>query len=246
MAEDRYFLIVPTAGEPDVVVLDGAEFRHCTKVCRVKAGERVKLLDGRGSIYDAVVEHVGPREARLRIAGATKAPEQPPVDIALAVLKAPRFDLALEKCTEIGVRRLIPFASARSVWRGDGGGAAAKLDRMKRKVAAACKQSGQPYLPVVESVSDFDGLIERLGSYESVFLADRDAALVKTNIAAGSGPILGVVGPEGGFDPDEHCRLARGGATALSLGPFRLRSETAAMCLLYRLVSDILAARAAG
>jgi 16S rRNA (uracil1498-N3)-methyltransferase len=246
MAEDRYFFIASPEGEPDVVVLGGAEFHHCTNVCRVKAGERVKLLDGRGKIYDAIVEHVGPREARLRVERVTKAPEQPRVDIALAVLKAPRFDLALEKCAEIGVRRFIPFAAGRSVWRGDGEGAAAKLERMNRKVAAACKQSGQPYLPVVEAVSDFDGLISRFGSYERVFVADRDAGSGRTNIAAGGGPILGVVGPEGGFEFEEARRLGVAGAVGLSLGPFRLRSETAALCLLYRLVSDVLAARAAG
>ena len=246
MAEDSYFFIDPPEGEPEVVVLDGSEFHHCTKVCRVKAGQHVKLLDGRGSVYDAVVERIGPREARLRVTGATKALEQPRVDLALAVLKAPRLDIALEKCTEIGVRRFIPFTAARSVWRGDGGGSAAKLDRMKRKVAAACKQSGQPYLPVVEAVSDFAGFLERLGLYERVFVAERGAVSMRTDMSAARGSILGVVGPEGGFEPDEARRLTECGAVALSLGPFRLRSETAAVCLLYRLTSDLLAAREAG
>jgi 16S rRNA (uracil1498-N3)-methyltransferase len=246
MAEARYFFISPPAGEPGIVSLDGAEFHHLANVCRVRAGERVWLLDGRGTIYDALVELVGPREARLRVTRATHAPAQPPVDIALAVLKAPRFDLALEKCTEIGVRRFVPFAAARSVWRADPSSAGAKLERMKRKVAAACKQSGQPYLPAVEEVSDFDGLVSRLGAYERVFVAERDAVLAQAGAGASGGPVLGIVGPEGGFEPEEARSLAGAGAVELSLGPFRLRSETAAVCLVYRLVSDFFAAGAVG
>jgi len=239
MAEQHYFLIAPGEGQRDVIILDGDEFRHCVKVCRARVGDVVKLLDGRGRIIDARIEHVGQREARLGVLDVTTVAGPAPVDIALGMLKAPRLDLALEKCTELGLRKLVVFASARSTRRVERDDDGARLERMKRKLAAACKQSGQPHLPDVELVHGFEGLIERLSPYAHIFLADQESKRMTTNLARGAGAVLGIIGPEGGLDPEERGALLRHGAVPLGLGPTRLRSETAAICLLYRLSSDM-------
>jgi 16S rRNA (uracil1498-N3)-methyltransferase len=236
MASERFFIIDRGADEGGVVVLDGPEFHHCVRVCRARVGALVSLLDGRGGTYEARVERIGGREAVLRVLAVKKAHEQPRIDIALGIIKAPRFDLAVEKCTELGVRRLIPYASERCVWRGDEEAASLKIERLRRKIIASCKQSGQPYFPEIAAVMRFDALVEELARYRAVYLADPLAGAAPGDAGKNQvGPLLGIVGPEGGLTPEERVALTGKGVIPFCLGPFRLRSETAAFCLLYRL-----------
>jgi 16S rRNA (uracil1498-N3)-methyltransferase len=180
---------------------------------------------------------IGEYEAVLDVISFSKAIELPPVDIAIGIIKAPRFDLAVEKCTELGVRRLIPFMAERSVWRGADDEGDLKVERIRRKIAATCKQSGRPYFPEIDRVESFESLVERIPAYAASFVADQHSALSGSDVVqAVDGPILGIVGPEGGLSSAEMEHLVAKGAKLLSLGPFRLRTETAAICLSYRLM----------
>jgi 16S rRNA (uracil1498-N3)-methyltransferase len=197
----------------------------------------VKLLDGRGGIYEARLTRIGTGTAELEVLAFARAIEHPPVDIAIGVIRAPRFDIAVEKCTELGVRRFIPFAAERSAWRAGEEAGDLKVERIRRKILASCKQSGRPYFPEVERIERFEALIEMISSYEAAYIADRESPLSEPDVAReGRGPVLGIVGPEGGLSRGEMERLAAAGARLLSLGPFRLRTETAAICLSYRLM----------
>ena len=197
----------------------------------------MKLLDGRGGTYEARVQRIGTREAVLDVISFSKAAELPPVDIAIAIIRAPRFDLAVEKCTELGVRRLMPFRAERSVRGGADDGGGLKVDRIRSKIVASCKQSGRPYFPVIDRIESFESLLERIPAYAAAFVADQHSASSCSDAAqAEEGPVLGIVGPEGGLSGAEMERLVAGGAKPLSLGPFRLRTETAAICLSYRLM----------
>jgi len=230
---------MPPAAEKDgTVILEGPEFHHCARVCRFRTGDMVKLLDGHGGTYEARVMRIGARNMALEIHSRQEAPALLPVDIALAMIKGPRFDLAVEKCAELGVRRLIPFTSKRCVWRGSGDGSRAALDRIRRKIIASCKQSGQPYFPQIDAPSRLDALMERFSLYTVVYLAEQHSAMSASGpVDAGAGPFLGIVGPEGGLTPEEREGLVARGVVSLSLGSARLRSETAVICLAYRLLS---------
>jgi 16S rRNA (uracil1498-N3)-methyltransferase len=197
----------------------------------------IKLLDGRGGIYEARLARIGTGEAALEVLSFAMAVEPLPVDIAIGVIKAPRFDIAVEKCTELGVRRFIPFAAERSAWRRGDDAGDLKVERIRRKILASCKQSGRPYFPEVERIERFEALVGMIPSYEAVYVADRRSPASAPDVAhEARGPVLGIVGPEGGLSPDETERLGAAGARLLSLGPFRLRTETAAICLSYRLM----------
>jgi 16S rRNA (uracil1498-N3)-methyltransferase len=241
MSTERYFVVDPDSEKDGVILLGGAEFHHCVRVCRVHVGDTVKLIDGRGGMFEARVERIEEDRALLRVLFATRALPLPEVDIALSVIKAPRFGVAVEKCTELGVRRIIPVTSERCVWRDDGGNSA-KIERIRRKIIASCKQSGRPYFPEIASVTALGGLLEGLGRYGAAYLADRESDSLTTAVGKGCpAPVLGIVGPEGGFTPAERKAILDRRVRAISLGPFRLRSETAAVCLLYRLLIDCLA-----
>jgi 16S rRNA (uracil1498-N3)-methyltransferase len=236
MAEERYFVIEPDSLRGDSAVLKGDEFHHLVRVVRAKAGREITLLDGSGGVYSAVVTRIGADEAELGIRSTSRIGPPPAVDIAIAALKAPRLDLAVEKCTEIGTRRLIVFSSRRSVWRAQERGAEQKRGRLERKVLAACKQSGQPFIPSVEPVVEFSSLLSMIPQYHMVYLADRQGTDVfHCRTPSPSEAILGVVGPEGGLADKERAELVGAGAVPVSLGSIRLRSETAAICLLFSL-----------
>ncbi len=204
----------------------------------MRVGDIVKLIDGRGGTFEARLMRIAAREAVLEVLSFSKAPEPPPVDIAIGIIKAPRFDIAIEKCTELGVRRLVPFRAERSVWRGEGDEGDLKVERIRRKIAASCKQSGRPYIPSVDRIESYGSLLDLIPDYAAAFVADQHAISPVPGTGPGErGTVLGIVGPEGGLSPDELERLVARGARPVSLGPFRLRAETAAICLAYLLMS---------
>ena len=235
----RYFIVSPGAEKDGIIVLRGEEYNHAVRVSRVRPGDIVALLDGQGMTYEARVARVGAREVSFEVVSRRKARTGPPVDIALAVIKNPRFELAVEKCTELGIRKLIPFIAERGLRWGKDEEAGLKVERIRRKVLASCKQSGQPFFPEILPAAQFEELAQQMRFYTVVFLAEqRSAAPGVGALASGAGPVLGIVGPEGGLTPGEREMLVTRGAIPLSLGPFRLRTETAAICLSYRLLSD--------
>jgi 16S rRNA (uracil1498-N3)-methyltransferase len=238
MGEIRYFAIRADAIGDGEAVLAGEEFHHLVRVVRARKGAEIRLLDGRGTVYEAVVRDIGKDRAIVDIVSSIEHGHPPEIDIAISALKAPRLDLVIEKCTEIGLRRLIIFSSERSVRTFEAGKGTVKTERLQRKALAACKQSGQPYLPEVSLIADLGGLIDLFADYRSIFLADRGGArLIGEEASRPEVPALGIIGPEGGLTDAERAALVSGGAGIVSLGGHRLRSETAAICLLYALRS---------
>jgi 16S rRNA (uracil1498-N3)-methyltransferase len=193
-----------------VPVLTPEDRHHLERVLRLRSGDEITVSDGAGGRlvcrFGPALEPVGEVERVPRPA--------PEVTVAFAVVKGERPEWAVQKLTEIGVDRIVPLVTARSVVRwptGDAGGQVARLRRVAREAAV---QSRRVWLPVVEGVTPFAALAGEVG-----------AALAH---AGGGPPALGrptvLVGPEGGWDDDEL-----GAAPALvGLGPSVLRTETAA------------------
>ena len=119
------------------------------------------------------------------------------------------------------------------MWKGRAEETRRKVDRLERKVAAACKQSGNPWFTRIEDVASFEGLIGRLGDYSLVYLADPRGRPFSGAFGhiADPGDVIGIVGPEGGLTEAEMESLASVGAVKVSLGMNRLRTETSAFLI---------------
>lgn len=139
----------------------------------------------------------------------------PSVAVAFAVTKGERPELAVQKLTELGVDRIIPFTATRSVARWDGERAVRHVERLRRVAREAAVQSRRAWLPVVAELSGLEAL---LGSADAA-LADPDGAPPSLER-----PMI-VVGPEGGFTPEERAMAE----STVRLGPHVLRAETAAI-----------------
>jgi len=222
---------VPQLSAAESCELSGSEWHHLAHVMRSGVGDRVVLFDGNGNEADAEITTLAKSCASLRIlARRTDSPEDDgAIVLATAVPKADRFRWLVEKATELGVVRLIPLQSARSVVSpGD-----LKLDKMRTAVIEACKQSGRNRLMRVEPTMDWETLITTVVPTGDALVADRSGAPLASAIAAvePGRPVILIVGPEGGLTEGELREAIAAGAKSVSLGPRILRIETAALAL---------------
>lgn len=217
---------------PDVrgehVVLDGAEGRHAATVRRLRAGEAVDVVDGRGTRATGSVVEV----ARDRVVVAVERVEVEPahplrVVLVQALAKGDRGELAVELATETGVDAVVPWQAERCVVRWAGDRTAKGVERWRATAREAAKQSRRSRVPDVEDVVTTAALTGRVAGrtalvlHESAELRLADAPLPE------AGELLLVVGPEGGVSDAELHALATAGAVAVRLGPTVLRTSTA-------------------
>jgi len=206
------------------IVLSDQEARHCTKVLRKNLGDKIHVLDGKGSIYESVIKEIGKHEVELEILGKKSEPrnEQLP-EIAFGLLKnSSRMEWMLEKLTEIGVRRIIPLRCQRSERK------RVNLERWNKILLSAMKQSIRKYLPILEEPSTVSDLVKSTNS-EFKYIASFGPGvpeLVSQKLKAN--PII-MIGPEGDFDTDEMDLAMKEGFRRVNLGQSRLRAETAAI-----------------
>ena len=221
----------PAPGE--VVHIVGSEAQHARKSLRVRSADRIHLVDGRGHRYHGSVTVVGKDGIAVAVEGVEAIPEWPVRTIWLGagVLRSTRMDFIIEKASELGVRRLVPLLLTHCVARPSEAGA--KLDRWRRLAVESLKQSKRARLMEMGDPSSLEGFLEGLPPEHTLWVADPEGeAPAGAAAATGPGPVVLVVGPEGGLTPDERSILADRGARFVLLGGHRLRSETAALTLL--------------
>ena len=219
------FYIPPEKVTGDTLILGGREFHHLKNVLRKKPGDILILTDGLGHRIEARILNSDRREICAEIVKKEKMGLNTPVniDLALVPLKGTRTDLVIEKGSELGVRRFIFFISQNSVVDTLG---KTKIERYRKIGLSAMLQSQQYFLPGFDVRPKITDLLDTLSSYDSVLVADPSGGLV---VPPDDKNILLIVGPEGGFDDRELTSFIKAGARTLSLGAIRLRSETAAL-----------------
>lgn len=209
------------------------EARHLARVRRIGPGEEVTVLNGRGRLGEAVVETVGKRELRLEVRRVreTGAPTCPLI-LAVGALKQSAWDELLVHAVELGVTKLLRVSCVHAVSDPGGDRLEAKGRRWRERMIQACKQSVNPWLPVVETVESVDAAVAALSGVNWQVLADLAATEPMWRVPApGEGAAAVWVGPEGDFTGEERQKIVAGGAFRVRLGPRILRAETAALSL---------------
>lgn len=191
--------------------LDDADRHHLARVLRLRAGDELTVADGRGAWrrcrFGEALEPIGPVEYDER--------REPEVVVAFALVKGNRPELVVQKLTEIGVDRIVPFVAARSVVRWDDEKAEHHHARLAIVAREAAMQSRRTRLPSIDLLGTFAGVAQIGGAV----LADRGGELPSL-----SRPVA-LVGPEGGWSDEERGS----GLGAMTLGDTVLRAETAAI-----------------
>jgi 16S rRNA (uracil1498-N3)-methyltransferase len=225
MNEHNIFYVPPDCYAEKEVLIRGSQLRHVRNVLRKKRGDNIFLTDGLGNRYRVGLTALVGSEMRAEILGRERMPRKCSVQITVGFVpvKGLRNDAVIEKCTELGVARFIIFLSERSVLKNIG---AQKLARFAKVAQSAMIQSQQCYLPDILYAPGIADMLEFVGHHERIFVADSEG---EARVQTGAGKILLLIGPEGGFTDEERDFFLSRGASLLSLGNTRLRSETAAL-----------------
>lgn len=208
----------------DEVVLDGPEGRHAAVVRRVRAGEELDLVDGRGTRCTGTV--VATTRDTVTVVVRTRAVEPPPsprITVVQALAKGDRGELAVELATEVGVDVVVPWRAARCVARWDGERGDKHLERWRATAREAAKQARRAWFPEVLAPVSTAQVAALPGT---VLVLHEDATARLTDLPL-EGDVVLVVGPEGGIGADELAELTGQGAVAVRLGSTVLRTSTA-------------------
>lgn len=242
---DRFF-VEPGTLDGESAELDRHLSHRLRHVLRLRRGDRVVLVDGRGGEYEVALEDVSSPTVRIRILSRYDRAPEPRARVVLyqSIIKGDRFDWVLEKGTEIGVAKFVPLVSDRGVVR-PRSGRVERTERWRRIVTEAAEQSGRSHLPEVAAPLSLGDALEsaeglRLLPWESERQTTLRQALKQAVGKSKTAPLVSIfIGPEGGFTREEVDRAVDLGVRTVSLGPRILRSETAgivaAMAVLYEL-----------
>lgn len=210
--------------------LDAGETHHLRDVLRLGVGDAVYVFDGEGREYEAKVASVTKREAVLRIIRIVEpsAPESPlDLTIAAAVTPAEKFDLAVEKAVELGVRSFIPLITDRTEVKASV--AARRLERWRRIAFEAAKQCGRAVLMKIDEPLVFAEVFDRVAGGRIILFSERGGSRIE-DIQPGV-PLTLIYGPKGGWADAELELAETKKAAVVTLGGRILRAETAAIAL---------------
>jgi 16S rRNA (uracil1498-N3)-methyltransferase len=205
------------------------QLHYLRTVLRLESGAEIEIFDGKGARNAAVLEGEG-----LRVLHALPSAPARALDVVLvqALAKGEKMDLVVQKATELGASRIVPFASERAVVKRPG---AEKLARWRRIAQEAARQCGRSDVPHIDEPSSLDDVLRILESEPSRrgLLLDAEEKTLRLGAAARGVPqLLLAVGPEGGFSSQERERARLGGMLPVALGPLILRTETAGLAAL--------------
>ncbi len=224
------------------LVLSEEETHHLSRVLRKKKGDIVWVVDGEGTGYEVEISRIETNGARCKILKTRRRIGEPVSEIHLAqsILKGERFDWLVEKVTEIGIRRIIPFTCENAVTVGG----PQKIVRWRRIAMAAMKQSGRSILPEITSAMTFNQVVSLGSNCNYRFIAHVGPESVSVGTIESEHPItmqkaMLVVGPEGGFSKEEIGKAVEYGFQPVTLGPRRFRAETAGIVLSTLILSKL-------
>jgi 16S rRNA (uracil1498-N3)-methyltransferase len=221
----------------DVVVVTDEDHRYLTRVLRLVVGDTLVIFDGVGVEAVARITRVGPRALELKVEERRPAPasDRPEVTLIQALTKGDKLDLVVQKATELGVARVIPVTSARSVPRLEAMRALGRRARWQKIAREAARQSGRADVPEIEPVTALTTVVAAAAKDAFKLMLWEGARQHGLRGVLPAPPIARVViavGPEGGFAGEEVEAARAAGFVTVGLGPRILRTETASLVTL--------------
>ena len=215
------------------IELDAQATAHVTRVLRLKAGDALRVFDGEGGEYEAVISNVGRRVATIEIGDFVDRSVESPLELVLVqgISRGERMDYTVQKAVELGVTRIIPVMTERTVVNLKGERKDKRREHWQSVVNSACEQCGRNTIPQVAPVITFhDWLGEPNEGYKLVLHHRAQNTLPERPPQQGSITLL--IGPEGGLSFVEISAAQSAGYLPLRLGPRVMRTETAAVAAL--------------
>lgn len=233
-----HFFLTPGALQGDAVTLTGELANHVAGALRHRAGDHIMVVGEGGRRYRIVLTESSPRRVRGVIAEHLPADHPPRLHLTLAqaVLKGPQMEGVLQKATELGVGHIVPLVTRRTVVRPREHRSARQSERWRAIVLEAAQQSERAMVPGVDDPRPLEEWVRSSapGFATRILLWERETCRFLRDCvshAPGDRAAL-LVGPEGGFDPEEVDLVRAAGFVPVSLGRVVLRAETAGLTAL--------------
>jgi 16S rRNA (uracil1498-N3)-methyltransferase len=224
----------------DSVVLKGTDASHICTVLRLQTGDKIQVLDGKGSLYVVQLGDVKAKLVKGEIISSEKVNTESPLTIHLgqSLIKGNKFDVVLRKSVELGVKTITPLMTERTVVKSNGN---KKIGRWQKIAEESCKQCGRSSIPKVsESIIKLDVFCQQ-GSEADLKLMfwelESENGLKDINPEKTPSSVSVLIGPEGGFTIEEVETARSHGFQTVGLGPRILRAETAPLVVLSLLQS---------
>ncbi len=225
----RYFIDENQINE-QTVIIDNSDVHHIKNVMRFKVTDNIIVNTYEGSVFETEIEKIEKNRVVLRIVKSLVNDYQSlPLDLGVSLIKKDRFELILEKATELGVRKIIPLKTDRSIIKIND--LEKKHERFMTIVKEASEQSERTVLPIISDFTDLKSLELDKYDYKLFCYARENNLNIKEELIAlkKNHNILILIGPEGDFSQTEISYLLENGFRSVSLGKTILRSETAAI-----------------
>ena len=229
------------------IVIINEDVNHIKNVLRFKIDDKIDVCDENGVRYKTKIQTFEKEEVILEILEISNESTECNVNITLfqGLPKSDKMDLIVQKCTELGVKEIVPFISERVIVKLDDKGEAKKQERWQKIAKEAAKQSGRQMVPEIKKAINLKNIIENLSKYDIVIVpyeCERELNIknVLRKLEKNVKNIAVIIGPEGGFSENDIEILEKFEKTKkVSLGPRILRTETAGFAALAMIIYEL-------
>lgn len=235
----RGFFVEKILPMTDLISITGTDARYISNVLRMKKGETLIIMDGKGHLFESTIERLNYKEVKVKVNKSIPPPPSSPIKISLgqALIKSQAMDYLIQKTTELGIHSIRLFYSERTVIKLKPGRLRNKMDRWTEIMKSACRQCGRALLPALDPPLPFEEIIKNVpgeNTLKILLWENEDKSDLKKALRSLSPVprVLTLVGPEGGFTENEINLARDAGFQIISLGPRILRAETAAVSLI--------------
>ena len=222
-----------------IAKITGEDVNHIKNVLRYNVGDSLNICDEQGIRYLTSISKFEKDSITLNIDEVSDYTTEPNINVTLiqGLPKGDKFELIIQKCTEIGVSKIIPAITDRVIVKLDDKNIDKKVERWNKIALEASKQSGRQKIPVVEKPINLKKLIENISKYDILLLPYECEKVITLksilkNVSKDCKNIAIMIGPEGGFSDEEIESLNLENVKRVTLGPRILRTETAGLATL--------------
>ncbi len=238
------FFVEPSKVTGDTITIDTSDVLHITKVLRLNTGDIVTVSDSKSTDYECEITEISKESVFLKVLSQKNIDTESNIQITVfqALPKASKMEYIIQKNTELGVVKFVPVALSRCVVKLDKKEADKKVSRWQKISDEAAKQSGRGILPEVSEIVNLKTAIEKMKQSDLFFVPyeSEDNNSLKP-LLKGKTPktISYLIGPEGGFSPEEIICIKEEGIPLITLGKRILRTETASLAVTSMLMYEI-------